>query len=118
MPLSYDAAFEKEEKNLIQARKVEAGAGMDKVFLLSREEAEAFFPTEQERQCSATAYAVSRNAYVNARTGCSWWLLRTSGIRKGNVMSVNSDGTMDYTGGTVQSDKGTVRPAMWIRTTG
>ena len=91
---------------------------MDKVFLLSREEAEAFFPTEQERQCSATAYAVSRNAYVNARTGCSWWLLRTSGTRKGNVMSVNSDGTMDYTGGTVQSDKGTVRPAMWIRTTG
>ena len=114
----YDAAFEKEEKNLIQARKVEAGAGMDKVFLLSREEAEAFFTTEQERQCSATAYAVSRNAYVNARTGCSWWLLRTSGTRKGNVMSVNSDGTMDYTGGTVQSDKGTVRPAMWIRTTG
>lgn len=113
----YDAAFEKEEKDLIQTRKIEAGAGMDKVFLLSREEAEAYFPTAEERQCSATAYAVSRNAYVNTQNGCSWWLLRTSGTRNGNVMSVNSDGTMDYIGGKVQSDKGTVRPAMWIRTT-
>lgn len=114
----YNAAFDAEEKELIEAQKVDTLAGKDKVFLLSREEVEVYFPTVSERRCQATAYAVSRNAYVNAQTGCSWWLLRTSGIQKGKVMSVNSDGTIDYNGGNVQSDRGTIRPAMWIRTTG
>ena len=114
----YNSAFDAEEKALISPQKVEVLAGTDKVFLLSREEAEAYFPTAAERRCQASAYAVSRNAYVNDKTGCSWWLLRTSGTQKGTVMSVNSDGTMDYKGGNVKSDRGTVRPAMWIRTTG
>ena len=113
----YNAAFDAEEQARIIPEKVDTLAGKDKVFLLSRDEAEVYFPTAAERQCVATAYAVSRNAYVNAKTGGSWWLLRTAGTQPGCVMSVNSDGTMDYAGGTVQSDKGTVRPAMWIRTT-
>ena len=29
-------------------------------------------------------------------------------------MSVNSDGTIDYNGGHVESDRGTVRPAIWV----
>lgn len=114
----YTAAFDAEEKALILQQKVDTLAGNDKVFLLSRDEVEAYFPTAAQRRCEATAYAASRNAYVNAKTGCSWWLLRTSGIQKGTVMSVNSDGTIDYNGGKVESDRGTVRPAMWIRTTG
>lgn len=114
----YTAAFDAEEKALILQQKVDTLAGNDKVFLLSREEVEVYFPTAAQRRCEATAYAESRNAYVNAKTGCSWWLLRTSGIQKGTVMSVNSDGTIDYNGGKVESDRGTVRPAMWIRTTG
>ena len=113
----YNGAFDAEEKARIIPERVDTLAGKDKVFLLSREEAEVYFPTSLERQCRATAYAVSRNAYVNAKTGCSWWLLRTSGTQKGCVMSVNSDGTIDYAGGKVQSDKGVIRPAMWIRTT-
>ena len=110
----YKSAFDSEERSRICSQKVDVKAGKDKVFLLSRDEVEAYFPTKADRLCEASEYAVSRNAYVNTKTGCSWWLLRTAGTKKGNVMSVNSDGAMDYDGGKVESKRGTVRPAIWI----
>lgn len=114
----YKTAFGKEEQKTILSETVDVTAGADKVFLLSRHEAELYLPGSERRVCYATDYAKARGAYVNSKTNGSWWLLRTDGKQKGAVMSVNSDGTMDYNGGKVQSDKGVVRPAMWIRTTG
>jgi hypothetical protein len=114
----YKTAFTKEEQKQILSETVDVTAGNDKVFLLSRHEAELYFPGSERRVCYPTDYAVSNGAYVNAKTGGSWWLLRTDGKKSGCVMSVNSDGTMDYNGGKVQSDKGVVRPAMWLRTDG
>ena len=64
--------------------------------------------------CQATPYAIGRDLYVNASTGGSWWLLRTSGTDSRHVMNVNSDGSIDYEGGKVESKRGAVRPAMWI----
>ena len=87
----------------------------DAVFVLSQKEVEYYLPQSQDRICYPTAYCASQNVYVNPTTGGSWWLLRTPGDDGSKfVMSVNSDGTMDYDGGHVDSDRGVVRPAIWV----
>lgn len=91
------------EKNLV-----------DEVFLLSLDEVEEYLPDNGSRRCEATDYAVKQNAYVNSGNGCSWWLLRTPGETASKVMSINSDGTIDRDGGNVASNRGTVRPALWV----
>ena len=87
----------------------------DYVFLLSDVEAETYLPRAKDRICKATMYGSCQNVYVNPTTGGSWWLLRTTGDDGSKfAMSVNSDGTIDYNGGHVESDRGTVRPAIWV----
>lgn len=86
----------------------------NQVFVLSQKEVERFFPTEEERICLPTKYAIKKGAYVNKTTGGSWWFLRTPGNDPACVMSVNSDGVMDYDGGKVTLKKGTVRPVIWV----
>lgn len=111
----YKAAFTDGEKAKICPTEVEPYAGTDNVFLLSEAEVQAYFPDAEDRLCGASAYAAAHGAYVNYKTDCGWWLLRTVGRGgRDRVMSVNSDGTMDTKGGKVESDKGMVRPAIWI----
>ena len=87
----------------------------DYVFVLSDTEVEEYMPRAKDRICYPTAYCAGQNVYVNPTTGGSWWLLRTPGDDGSKfVMSVNSDGTMDYNGGHVESDRGVVRPAIWV----
>lgn len=87
----------------------------DYVFVLSDAEVEEYMPRAKDRICYATKYCAGQNVYVNATTGGSWWLLRTTGDDGSKfVMSVNSDGTIDYNGGHVESDRGVVRPAIWV----
>ena len=87
----------------------------DYVFLLSDVEAETYLPRAKDRICKATVYGSCQNVYVNPTTGGSWWLLRTTGDDGSKfAVSVNSDGTIDYNGGHVESDRGTVRPAIWV----
>lgn len=87
----------------------------DYVFLLSDVEAETYLSRAKDRICKATVYGSCQNVYVNPTTGGSWWLLRTTGDDGSKfAMSVNSDGTIDYNGGHVESDRGTVRPAIWV----
>ena len=87
----------------------------DYVFVLSDAEAEEYMPRAKDRICYATKYCACQNVYVDPSTGGSWWLLRTPGDDGSKfVMSVNSDGTMDYNGGHVESDRGVVRPAIWV----
>lgn len=87
----------------------------DYVFVLSDIEAETYMPRAKDRICYPTTYCSCQNVYVNPSTGGSWWLLRTTGYDGSKfVMSVNSDGTMDYDGGHVESDRGVVRPAIWV----
>ena len=111
----YQDAFTASEKERILTFSDPDSVAEDKVFLLSLEQVEQYFTTKSSRICRATKYAVSRNAYVNSSTGGSWWLLRTAGVDDQHVVSVNSDGTIDYTGGKVADNRGTVRPALWIR---
>lgn len=111
----YQDAFTAAEKERILTFSDPDSAAEDKVFLLSLEQVEQYFTTKSSRICRATKYAVSRNAYVNSSTGGSWWLLRTAGVDDQHVVSINSDGAIDYTGGKVADSRGTVRPALWIR---
>lgn len=112
----YNAAFSSGEKNQILMTKDTDTGAQDKVFLLSIDQLERYYSGKKDRICRATGYAIDQNAYVNPSTGGSWWLLRTVGKDSIHVMSVNSDGVIDYDGGKVASDRGTVRPAMWLDT--
>lgn len=108
----YEEAFTRSEQRSI----LSSGTSVydDYVFLLSDVEAETYLPRAKDRICKATVYG-SCQIYVNPTTGGSWWLLRTTGDDGSKfAMSVNSDGTIDYNGGHVESDRGTVRPAIWI----
>ena len=50
----------------------------DRVFLLSVSEAERYFPTQDERQCRPTRYAIGRGAYQSSvGQTCFWWLRTT-----------------------------------------
>ena len=119
----YRTAFDNEQKLDILESDVRADRnpsfgtdpGMDttdKIFLLSLPEVELYMPSDQDRATDATPYAEDQGAYN--RDGC-WWLLRTPGIDGKNVASINTDGSIDYDGGSVNSPKATVRPSMWIR---
>lgn len=123
----YDEVFDAEEQALILETTVTpdenpnyntyAGVStVDKVFLLSFDETVTYMPDKDARFCMPTAYAVNRNAYAHPRSGGCWWLLRTPGNKGNHVMSINCDGSIDYEGGVVESDRAAVRPAMWIST--
>ena len=110
----YDSAFNSREKSYILTTSNSDTSTRDKIFLLSIGEVERYFSGKSDRICYATRYALYQDAYANNKTGASWWLLRTEGKDSKHVMSVNSDGKIDYDGGKVASDRGVVRPAMWL----
>lgn len=121
----FNDAFTEEEQEIILTSTVTAeenpvfgtasGADtQDKIYLPSIQEVETYCSSASQRICRATTYAVKQNAYVNSSTRGSWWLLRTAGMNSATVVSINSDGSIDYDGGKVAADRGTVRPVMWI----
>ena len=121
----YTSAFNAEEMSRICLKDISpdgnpqyntyVGAStQDHIFLLSIGETEHYLPYSTDRLCYATPNTALEGAYQNPNTGASWWLLRTPGSIASYVTSVNSDGTIDYDGGKVDSNKGVMRPAMWI----
>lgn len=89
----------------------------DRIFLLSLEEVQKYLPKAEDRLCTPTPYALQRNAYATSGTGTGWWLLRTPGKTGSQVVSINTDGSIDRDGGTVSSIRGLVRPAIWVNKT-
>lgn len=110
----YQQAFGETEKTDILETDGGAEDIPQKLFLLSREEAQTYFSSDKDRICQATDHAVSRNAYVNTATGGSWWWLRDPGGSAREALSVNSDGRIDTRGDRVNGERGVVRPAMWV----
>ena len=76
------------------------GSGSDKVFLLSKTEAE---------NKSYFVDATARIAYYTDNYSPAWWLRSANG---GNVYSVTNKGNFDGQG--TPSYNGGVRPAMWV----
>lgn len=108
----YNDAFSSEEQSRIMTTTVSPGnnphfstnAGSsteDKVFLLSIDEVNQYFSTNESRICKYNG------------TAC-WWWLRSPGYFQDFAVCVNGAGSVYYSGLLVDLDDYAVRPAMWI----
>lgn len=120
----YNAAFHETEKQLIVEsnlrnyknvvyRTSNGGNTLDKVFLLSIEEAAKFFPNDESRIVKPTAFARSKGVFV-APNGNSWWWLRSSGTTESYAADVDYGGDVDSYGSEKFFGFNCVRPAVWI----
>lgn len=124
-------AFNAEEQAQIQNTTVSAdknpeyntnpgNATTDKVFLLSINEVEKYFNSDEARKCAPTAYAKAQGAYTSdiyktaSGAATCWWWLRSPGDHQTYAASVNDDGSVDYYGNLVNYAHDAVRPALWI----
>lgn len=87
----------------------------DKIYLLSINEAKEFLADNSKRECEATEYARQQGAHVDKKLGNSWWWLRSPGNYDYYASYVSGDGTIVVGGNNVTSERGVVRPAMWIK---
>ena len=85
---------------------------LDKIFILSIEEAEKYFTTKSQIECKATNYAKARKANTEDNDNC-WWWLRTLGTRDISATAVKFDEIVDFGYG-INVDTIVVRPTMWI----
>lgn len=127
-----NAAFSEEERALIQSTTLSADknpeyssdpgtATTDKVFLLSINEAEKYFNSDEARKCAPTAYAKAQGALTSidvyetpSGAATCWWWLRSPGYSQKGAAIVNCDGSVYYFGYGVDYDDVSVRPALWI----
>lgn len=124
-------AFNAEEQAQIQNTTVSAdknpeyntnpgNATTDKVFLLSINEVEKYFNSDEARKCAPTAYAKAQGAYTSdiyktaSGAATCWWWLRSPGISQSYAASVHLGGSVDCIGFAVNRGTGAVRPALWI----
>lgn len=124
-------AFNAEEQAQIQNTTVSAdknpeyntnpgNATTDKVFLLSINEVEKYFNSDEARKCAPTAYAKAQGAYTSdiyktaSGAATCWWWLRSPGSTQTYAASVLIAGSVNYAGHTVNYGTDAVRPALWI----
>ena len=85
---------------------------VDKVYLLSMAEAKRYLEVLDIGQCTATAYAQSRDIF-EMRGYCFWWL-RTPGSSLGMPTYVDQDGDVSSSGRSINFADGAVRPVIRI----
>ncbi len=126
----YSGTFTEDERALIADSTVYAQANpqyntdpgndtTDKVFLLSINEVEEYFSSNEERMCVPTAYAIENGAYTSdtyekGGEATCWWWLRSPGDSQGSAARVYYGGSVYYLGDSVSYDDDAVRPALWI----
>lgn len=92
----------------------------DRIFVLSVDEAEAYFRTSQERIAKATTYAQMQKDVLVKENGEAPWWLRTPGGYIAGVSIVDSYGNINDYGSSINSGVSGyadgVRPALWITT--
>ena len=84
----------------------------DKVFLLSINEANRYFNSNDERYALATPYLKTKDAHVNLDNGMAHYWLRTP-APNGDIMYVNGSGAINESGKSFENIMA-VRPAIWI----
>lgn len=85
----------------------------DKVFLLSTEEANRYFSSDDSRKCEPTAYADAIVPHAYNSESCSWILRSTDSIGFSFAFVDTVGDITDYSGCGVNY-LGGVRPAIWI----
>ena len=119
-----NAAFSEEERAMIPSVTVNAdknpdfstspgNSTTDQVFLLSITEANMYFDWNSDRQCQGTAYCYSQTALKGGDGNC-WWWLRSPGRDSAHAATVDSDGSVNKGGYSVNRMYDAVRPAMYI----
>ena len=86
----------------------------DRLFLLSVEEADLYFKSDEERICQAVPYAQARGAYASRSNGATFWWLRTPGDDETTAVSVDTAGSIYPGGDMIDSEGVAVRPALWL----
>ena len=105
---------------------------VDRVFVLSVDEAETYFPTSEERKCVATKYALGFGAYRSSvGATCSWWLRTpadeakiaefmaneatdSSNFAMPRISCVSTDGDIVEVGYDILIRGNAVRPVIWV----
>ena len=100
----YNSSFNNAEKGVI------ASSDPGKVFLLSKDEADGYFSSYEDRKCAPTGYARANGA--REKDGGCWWWLRSPDPDSSSVCYVYYDGRIRYFG--VDDSRGSARPALWI----
>ena len=103
----HDAFTNEEQKAIIKSNistpdywRHEGGADTeDYIYLLSREEAMQYFPTEKSRMAAPTPYAVDMGGsqsddYFVDGEGCGWWWLRSPSHGSNSASYVSADGSI------------------------
>lgn len=91
----------------------------DKVFLLSINEVNKYFKSDDARKCAPTDYAIAQGAWTSdgyktgGRATC-WWWLRSPGYGSDYAARVDRVGSVDRGGSFVNRGDVAVLPAMWI----
>ena len=123
-------AFTEAEQSMIADTKVTADKNpnystnpgndtTDKIFLLSINEVNKYFTTDESRKCVPTAYAIEQGAYTSdsyttgGKATC-WWWLRSPGSSQDFASLVYFGGSVSNFGYYVDGSSGCVRPALWI----
>ena len=95
-------------------------ATTDKVFLLSINEVNRYFGSDEASQCVPTAYATTNGAWRRSDTytaggfaTCLWWL-RSPGGNQNRGAVIDDAGTVSCYGYGVNYERGGIRPALWI----
>ena len=81
----------------------------DQVFLLSIQEAESYFISDEARRCTPTKYAKAQGV----RKYNNWWL-RSPGRSSNFATFISSIGSIGNMGTLVGDDGYAVRPALWV----
>lgn len=86
------------------------GTVKDKIFLLSINEAEGYFNSDEERKCTLTAYAKAKQN-CNDYDSAVWWL-RSPGVNRLKAAGVDTSGSIYYYGRDIFETAGGVRPVI------
>lgn len=111
------SAFSEEERGrIIPVTNATPNApdALDRVFLLSLDELNAYLPDEESRIAEATDYAAARGGRISRTTGKTYWWLRNKAASGDAALMVKYDGTSDEFGDSMEASIYTVRPAIWV----
>ena len=120
----FDEAFNKTEQKKIKTSSVAADKNpyydtdpgndtRDKIFLLSIDEVNKYFASDETKICVPTAYANANGSNVS---NCLWWL-RSPAKDQDNAAVVSTTGVV-CCGGLGEQNYVCIRPAMWIKLKG
>ena len=93
---------------------------VDRLFALDQTQIYKYFPSEESRRCSPTAYAVAqgapaRNASSEDGRSYCWWWVRFQGVSNWNAPCITPDGSLSHLDQYLDEAYNAVRPAMWIK---